>query len=268
MNILVTNDDGIQAPGIAALAEALSEIAEVTVVAPHSENSGGSQSITIHNPIRFKKFYNGDLLFGYGVSGTPADSVKLALFDILEKQPDYVVSGVNRGPNNAVNILYSGTVGAAFEGAVNSVPSVAVSLVGFDYKDYGPSAAFARDFILHIDKIGADKNTVYNINVPPAPADEIKGVKWTTMSMNQYLLRYEKRKDPFGEPYYWLSDFRKPETEDPQTDDAAIRSGFISVTPLQVDRTGYAELEKLKKNDEVFKKNIRYFGETGNASRR
>lgn len=249
MDILITNDDGIHSRGIDALASALSEIASVTVVAPRSEQSGGSQSITIHNPLRFKSVYKGDLFFGYAVDGTPADCVKLALFDILPKAPDFVVSGINRGPNNAVNILYSGTVGGAFEGAVSGIPSIAASLAGFDDKDYSTSALFIRDFIKLLSENGADKNTVYNVNIPDAPQSEIKGVRWTGMSMNQYLVNYEKRKDPFGEDYYWLSDFRRPETADAASDDAALAKGFISVTPLKVDKTDYNELERLNKID-------------------
>lgn len=252
MNILITNDDGINAPGIIALASVLKEIGEVTVIAPHSEQSGGSQSITIHDPLRVKKVYRDGKLFGHGVSGTPADCVKLGLFDILDQRPDFVVSGVNRGPNNAVNVLYSGTVGGAFEGAVNGVPSIAVSLVGFNYKDYETSARFTKDFILNLKKAGPDNNVVYNVNVPALTADEIKGVKWSKMSMNLYLLNYEKRMDPFGEPYYWLSDFRRPDNIDSDTDDAAIGAGYISVTPLQVDRTDHEELAKLKNMGDTF----------------
>lgn len=247
MNILITNDDGIHSQGIEALTSALSEIASVTVVAPLSEQSGGSQSITIHSPLRFQKIYKGELFFGYAVEGSPADCIKLALFDILPQAPDFVVSGINRGPNNAVNILYSGTVGGAFEGAVNGIPSVAASLAGFDSKDYDTSAHFVKDFIKFLAENGADKNTVYNVNIPSVIKSEIKEVRWTGMSMNQYLINYEKRNDPFGQPYYWLSDFRRPETNTPGSDDAALAACCISITPLKVDRTDYKELERLKK---------------------
>lgn len=246
MNILITNDDGINAPGIITLTETLKKIATVTVIAPYSEQSGSSQSITIHDPIKFKHIFHNGVFLGYGVKGSPADCVKLGLFDLLDVKPDFVVSGINRGPNNAVNILYSGTVGGAFEGAVNGIPSIAVSLASFHYENYSISADFAKDFILFLNKIGPNKKTVYNVNVPPLAKEEIKGVRFTQMSHTVYLLNYEKRKDPFGEPYYWLSDFRLPETQDKDTDDWALSNTCISITPLQVDRTDYNELNKLK----------------------
>lgn len=251
MNILISNDDGIEAEGILALAKALKQVAHVEVVAPLYERSGASQSLTIHSPLQVKEIYRDGKLLGYGVNGSPADCVKLALTSICKNKPDYVISGINKGPNNACNLHYSGTVGAAAEGAVNGIISFAVSLTGYHHKDYTVSADFMKDFILKAHKLPADC-LLYNINIPPLLKSEIKGVRWTKASQYSYLTNYYKGQDPFGQPFYWLSDFRNPEHIDKLTDDGALSEDFISITPLLMDRTNYKALDELSKLGDIW----------------
>ena len=251
MNILISNDDGIEAEGILALAKALKQVAHVEVVAPLYERSGASQSLTIHSPLQVKEIYRDGEFLGYGVNGSPADCVKLALTSICKNKPDYVISGINKGPNNACNLHYSGTVGAAAEGAVNGIISFAVSLTGYHHKDYTISADFMKDFILKAHKLPADC-LLYNINIPPLLKSEIKGVRWTKASQYSYLTNYYKGQDPFGQPFYWLSDFRNPEHIDKLTDDGALSEDFISITPLLMDRTNYKALDELSKLGDIW----------------
>lgn len=251
MNILISNDDGIEAEGILSLRKALKQVADVTVVAPLYERSGASQSLTIHSPLQVKEVYKNGEFIGYGVNGSPADCVKLALTTLCINKPDYVISGINKGPNNACNLHYSGTVGAAAEGAVNGIISFAVSLTGYYHKDYTVSAEFMRDFIQKADKL--PKNCLlYNINIPPLLKSEINGIRWTKASQYSYLTNYYKGQDPFGEPFYWLSDFRNPEHIDKQTDDGALSENYISITPLLMDRTDYTALNELSKIGDIW----------------
>ena len=251
MNILISNDDGIEAEGILHLIHALKKVADVTVVAPLYERSGASQSLTIHSPLQIKEVVKNGKFIGYGVNGSPADCVKLALTSICSKKPDYVISGINKGPNNACNLHYSGTVGAASEGAVNGIVSFAVSLTGCHYHDYTVSADFMKDFILKADMLPKEC-LLYNINIPPLLKKDIKGIRWTKASQYSYLTNYYKGQDPFGEPFYWLSDFRKPEHIDKDTDDGALSEDFISITPLLMDRTDYAALNELSKIGDIW----------------
>lgn len=251
MNILISNDDGIEAEGILSLRKALKQVADVTVVAPLYERSGASQSLTIHSPLQVKEVYKNGEFIGYGVNGSPADCVKLALTTLCINKPDFVISGINKGPNNACNLHYSGTVGAAAEGAVNGIISFAVSLTGYHHKDYTVSAEFMRDFIQKADKL--PKNCLlYNINIPPLLKSEINGIRWTKASQYSYLTNYYKGQDPFGEPFYWLSDFRNPEHIDKQTDDGALSENYISITPLLMDRTDYTALNELSKIGDIW----------------
>lgn len=251
MNILISNDDGIESDGILVLADILKSVANVVVVAPLYERSGASQSLTIHQPMQIKEVVRNGSFLGYGVNGNPADCVKLAITHICKERPDYVISGINKGPNNACNIHYSGTVGAAAEGAINGIMSFAVSLACHRYGDYSTSAEFMKDLILKAHFIPRTC-LLYNINIPALQKDKIKGVKWTSVSQYSYLLHYDKGVDPFGEDYYWLSDFRKPENIDKNTDDGALNDNFISITPLLMDRTDYKVLEDIKTMGDIW----------------
>lgn len=181
---------------------------------------------------------------GYGINGSPSDCVKLALKHICKNKPDIVISGINRGPNNACNIYYSGTVGAAVEGALNGVMSFAVSMTGYHYNEYGVSADFMAEFIKKVDKL-PKSCLLYNINIPPVRKEDIAGIRFTKMSTYSYLDNYYKGSDPFGKEFFWLSDFRSPEHIDKTTDDGALSENYVSVTPLVIDRTDYDALNKI-----------------------
>lgn len=251
MNILVSNDDGIDADGIRSLVKVLSGRADVTVVAPLYERSGASQSLTVHQPLQITEVIREGVFLGYGVNGSPADCVKLGLKHICKKRPDIIISGINRGPNNACNIHYSGTVGAASEGAVNGIMSFAVSLTGYNYGDYSTSAEFMGDFLDHIHKLPKEC-LLYNINIPPLKREAIRGVRFTKASTYSYLENYDKGVDPFGRDYYWLSDFRSPSSIDSMTDDGALSENYISITPLVIDRTDYNALNKIKSFGDIW----------------
>lgn len=246
MKILITNDDGIEARGLKALADALSSVGKVFVCAPLHEKSGSSQSLTIHGVIREPERFDIGPFPALALDGTPADCVKFALDKLIDERPDFVVSGINRGPNNAANIFYSGTVGGAMEGAANGIPSVAVSLAEYHCQNYGPAADFTCELLLRLSEKGRPETAVYNVNVPPLSRDMIKGVKFTSMSAWQYLPSYEKREDPFGKGYYWIAGLSRPDSVPEGSDDEALLNGYISVSPLKVDCTDYGILAGLK----------------------
>ncbi len=246
MRILVTNDDGIMAPGLLALRRALAELGEVTVVAPTVAQSAVGHAITLTEPIRVHRMNLGDGLWGYGVQGSPADSVKLALRELLSDRPDIVASGVNLGTNLGVNILYSGTVAAAVEGALFGLPSVAVSIEDSDVVDFDGAARIARRLIEQVmtdrpDRSGArpGEPVLLNINVPDLASGEPKGVKVVPQSMKGFSERWERRTDPRGRTYYWITGDHDREDEGINSDIAAFYEGYVTVTPLAFDLTDH-----------------------------
>lgn len=253
MKILLTNDDGIYAPGLAAMERALRQLGDVYVVAPSREQSGVSHSITFLTPLMVKKVYVEDRHWGWAVDGSPADCVKLGISEIMPEKPDLVVSGINGGLNAGINILYSGTVAAAMEGAVYGVTSIAVSL------EYDENEPFHRAAELAVDVIGKilenhqnSEANLYNINIPLSSlkCDTVE-VKTVGMDVSQYWESFERRTDPLGRAYYWLTG--RPDPHRPKqpeqvemTDFMAILQGFITVTPLQFDMTLRSQLEMMK----------------------
>lgn len=247
MHILLCNDDGINAPGIVALAEALTRLGTVTVVAPDSERSAASNSLTLSHPLRVKEIvFPLKTVKAYAVSGTPADCAKMALTSILENRPDVVVSGINRGPNMCVDIFYSGTVAAAFEGAFKGILSVAISLDSYNSDaDYSVAATWGARCVEELIRTGAPAAKVYNINVPALPAEKIAGLKITRAGRIDYREIYDHRVDPNGRSYYWIQG--RPEIVDnsPDCDVVAVRDGFVSMTPLQPELTDFAVMSEL-----------------------
>ncbi|PLX69424.1 MAG: 5'/3'-nucleotidase SurE [Denitrovibrio sp.] len=246
MKILLANDDGIYSEGIYALYEKLSEIGDVTVVAPISEQSAVGHAITIAEPLRFTEFYKFGKLFGYGIKGTPADCVKIAISDIMDDRPDLVVSGINHGANLATNVIYSGTVSAATEGAMMGVRSLAVSLCTKEKFDFMPSAEIGAYFADYLYKSELPKNTVLNVNVPALSKDKIKGWRFAKQGNSRYLDTFAKRKDPRGGSYYWLVGEKIEIDKTPDCDESMIENGFVSVTPLMFDMTNYDMYNQLK----------------------
>lgn len=245
MNILITNDDGINAVGIRILAKELSKIGKVTVVAPDSERSASGHSITLHAPLRVTKSNIDKDIEGYMISGTPSDCVKIALESILEEKPDLVVSGINNGPNLGTDVLYSGTVSAAIEGAIHNIKSIAISVsYGEDKMNYEGAKHFSCNLVKSILEL--EKGLIFNINVPSLNQEDIKGALITELGIRKYNNKYIKREDPMGKSYYWLAgeliDIKNKNTSDIK----AIEDKFISITPIHFDLTDYNLLNTLK----------------------
>ncbi len=247
MRFLLSNDDGIYAEGINALRKALEEIGEVTVVAPDRERSATGHGITVYRPLRVKTIkYKNSSSIGYAVDGTPADCVKLGLEALMKEPPDLVVAGINLGPNLGTDVLYSGTVSAAYEGVINGIPALAVSLNTWEDPDFTFAANFIKDYIPHVLKQQFPPGVLLNINIPHGV--EPKGVRVTKLGYRRYINVFEQRKDPRGKIYFWMAG--EPEdvdADDPDTDVNAINQGYITVTPIQIDVTHYGFMQELKK---------------------
>jgi 5'-nucleotidase len=243
--ILVTNDDGIYSKGIEILAENLRKIAEVTVVAPDHERSATGHAITLWNPLRVSRIERNGNFFGYAVDGTPADCVKIAVQRLLKKKPDLIISGINLGSNTGTNVIYSGTVSAALEGAVLGIPSMAVSLTTFRHPQFLTAAHFARQICREFPKIGLSSHIVLNVNVPNRPLDRIRGVRVTRQSRSPWIESFDQRKDPRGTAYYWLKGGPRQVEPDPRSDEWMVKRGWVSVTPLNIDLTSHEHLDVL-----------------------
>lgn len=222
-----------------ALYSVMRKLGEVKIVAPESEQSAVGHSITLRNPLRAFTWYRYGKPFGTAVSGTPADCVKFALAEVLERKPDLVVSGINQGPNTGVDLLYSGTVSAATEGAINHIPSIAISLASFGYQNFEPSAHFASKIASKTLKKGLPPGTFLNVNIPPLDEGQIKGVRWTRQGISRWKERFQRRNDPKGKPYYWMEGDKIPDEMNGETDEKMIAQGYISVTPIHYDLTDH-----------------------------
>ena len=245
LTILVSNDDGIDAPGILALVQELKKIGDVTVVAPDKQQSAVGHAITMNFPIRAKESRKNGAFFGYAVEGTPADSVKLAVKALLKKKPDLLVSGINHGANTAISIIYSGTVSAATEGTILGIPSIAVSLTTYAPPDFRYAAKFARKLAQLVIKKGLPEGTLLNVNVPPLPEKEIKGVVITRQGKSVWNDTFDVRRDPANKEYYWLTGALEESDTGLEFDQSAIRNNYISVTPIHYDLTDYKMLETM-----------------------
>lgn len=247
MKILITNDDGIASSGIAALVDVIKEIAEVIVVAPDTEQSAVGHAITVSFPLRVTEFYKNGSFFGYAVSGTPADCVKLAVKEILKTPPDIVISGINLGPNTGTHIIYSGTVSAATEGTILGIPSFAISLGTYINPDFSFSAEFAKRLSLLIKEKGLPKGVLLNVNIPAVPKDKIKGVRITVQGETRFIGALEKRVDPRGKTYYWLTPEIVEVSGGPELDTIALQDNEISITPIHYDMTAKESLSVFNK---------------------
>jgi len=243
--ILVTNDDGLNAKGIKALVAMVKGFGNIYVVAPNRSNSGKSNSITVEVPIRIKKVRDEENLHIYSCKGTPVDCVKLALNKILPRTPDFLVSGINHGANTSVSVLYSGTMGATIEGCLNGIPSVGFSLNDFNADaDFSAAIKYGRKVFGNLVENGLKKGVCLNVNFPKG---EVKGIRVCRQAEGMWKEEFDHRKDPFGGDYYWLTGyFKNAEPNSEETDEWAIRNGFASVVPTQVDMTAHALLEDLK----------------------
>jgi 5'-nucleotidase len=247
MKILLTNDDGIYSKGIEVLYEHLSRDHEVQVVAPEIERSAVGHAITLTDPLLVKPVDRNGAFFGYGVKGTPADCVKLAINEVMEQQPDLVVSGINLGANVGINVIYSGTVSAATEGTILGVPAIAVSINTFRNPDFEPAARFACFLAGQVNERGLPPHTSLNVNVPAIPEYEIKGVRVTRQGVTRFVESFERRVDPRENVYYWQCGSTPPLQEEDDTDACALANGYISITPIHHDLTNYDFIESLRR---------------------
>lgn len=247
--ILVSNDDGIDAEGIAALAKAMSTLGEVHVVAPVNEQSAVGHAITVRDPVRARKWdfaEDSGVTSAYAVTGTPADCVKLAFNQLLPRPPALVVSGINRGPNTAVNVIYSGTVSAATEASILDIDAVAFSLCAWEGGDYESAGRVARRIARRVLAQGLPDGVLLNVNIPNRAFEELKGVAVTRQARSRWEESFNARTDPFDRPYYWMAGEFVNLDEGEGTDLGAVEEGFVSVTPIQHDLTAHEHLDALK----------------------
>ena len=259
MKILVSNDDGIFAEGIRSLANGLAAVGhEVIVVCPDKERSATGHGLTLHQPIRAEivKSIFDDRITAWACSGTPSDCVKLALFGLLESQPDLVLAGINHGPNLGTDILYSGTVSAAMEGIVENIPSIALSLGSYTSREFEVAVNFAQSLVQKIESQPLDNLMLLNVNIPAVKETEIAGVKITRQGIRRYIDIFEKRVDPRGKTYYWLAGELQEDVEETNdeplveklpTDIQAMGEKYITITPLQYNLTYGKQLGYLQK---------------------
>lgn len=246
MRILLTNDDGIFAPGLAALYQELRQLGEVTVVAPESEQSAVGHAISLSTPLRVKKASICGGYWGWAVSGTPADCVKIALAELLPEKPELVVSGINLGPNVGINVLYSGTVSAATEAAILGVKlAVALSLDTYKDPDFATAARLAGKLLSRLQRQPLSEPVCLNINLPALPEAEVKGVRLTRQDTGPLVERFDRRVDPREHLYYWLAEINNRRELAPDTDYGALNAGYISITPLHHDLTHYPSFKSL-----------------------
>lgn len=247
---MLANDDGIHAPGLLALRKALTQLGEVLVVAPATEQSGVGHSITYLSPLTCKEIFDGEVFRGWAVDGSPADSVKLGVSELAGGEVDLIVSGINGGLNAGINVLYSGTVAAAIEGAFFRIPSIAVSLEFDPHADFEAAAEIATAIIRQILAHSGKDSELYNINIPTSATKEFRSgktpeVHCVPMGIERYGDHYIKRQDPKGRNYYWSTNDPPPKPTDHETDLNALFAGFITVTPLQFDMTKRGLLGKM-----------------------
>ncbi len=246
MNILLTNDDGIYSLGLCALYEAFVQDGHhVTVVAPESERSAVGHSITLTDPIKVKRISRDGEEFGWAINGTPADCVKLGINALLEERPDMIISGINLGANAGINVLYSGTVSAATEAAIMGIKAIAVSLDTFSDPEFCVAAFYARDLANWFHNESSSCLAI-NVNIPALPANKIAGIKVTAQSNRCFMEKFEKRKDPRGNVYFWQCTSSIHNVEDEDSDLAWLQKGYITITPLKFNLTHKGCLDKIR----------------------
>ena len=245
--ILVTNDDGISAPGMRALINVMNEIGEVVVVAPDKPQSAMGHAITINNTLYLNKISKeGDLITEYSCSGTPVDCVKMAVNEVLKRKPDLCVSGINHGSNSSINVIYSGTMSAAVEAGIEGIPAIGFSLCDYDWNaDFETLNELVKKIALQVLKNGLTEGTVLNVNFPKLKHEEIKGIKICRQAKAMWQEKFEKRTSPFGKEYYWLSGEFINQDKGEDTDEWALANGFVSIVPVQFDLTAHHSISVL-----------------------
>ena len=244
--ILITNDDSIYANGIKSLVQMAQKIARVVVVAPDKPQSGMGHAITLNHPIRIQSVSMFDGVEAFSISGTPVDCVKLAIYEVLKDKPDLILSGINHGENSSSNVLYSGTMSAAIEGAMEGVPSIGISLSNYDSDaNFNQYESWVSDIISKALTDGLPEHTCLNVNIPNVPGKDIKGLRVCHQAHAFWEDRFDKRLDQFGRPYFWLTGAFSEKSDDKGSDLYALTRGYISIVPTTFDLTNYAVINQL-----------------------
>lgn len=242
MHILLSNDDGYQAPGIKALADVLASMAKLTVVAPDRDRSGASNSLTLGNPLRARTMDNGFIQ----VEGTPTDCVHLAITGLLKQEPDMVIAGINAGANMGDDVIYSGTVAAATEGRFLGLPAMAVSVASFAPRYLEDAARVVADLVTRLQKIPLTADSILNVNIPDLPYTELRGIQATRLGHRHRAEPVVEQQDPRGRTIYWVGPAGPEQDAGPGTDFHALRNAYVSITPIQVDLTRHGALADIQ----------------------
>ena len=246
--ILITNDDGVTAPGITNLVDAVKDLGKIIVVAPDKPQSGMGHAITIGQPLRLHKIHSTENIDTWSCTGTPVDCVKLAVDKILHRKPDLCLSGINHGANHSINVIYSGTMSAAVEAAIESIPSVGFSLLDYSIEaDFTGAKKYARIIVENLLKKKMDKHLVLNVNFPAIPEDQLRGIRICRQAYAKYVEDFIERNDPHGRRYYWLTGEFVNFDKGKDTDVWALAHNYVSVVPVQFDLTHYKLKTKLEK---------------------
>lgn len=248
--ILVCNDDGVTAPGIAALVEAVRPLGHVVVVAPDSPQSGMGHAITMNHPLRLDKVHIFEGIDAYQCTGTPADCVKLAVDKVMHRRPDLLVSGINHGSNSSINVIYSGTISAAMEGAIEGINAIGFSLNDYNFEaDFIPSVHYVRMIAGKVLEKGLPAGTLLNVNIPNLSMEEIRGLKICRQARAKWVEEFDERIDPHNRTYYWLTGKFVNRDHGEDTDEWALANGYISVVPTQFDLTAHHAIATLNQWD-------------------
>ena len=247
--ILVTNDDGISSPGIRVLIRQMKRLGDVVVVAPDSPQSGMSHAITISDSLRCEPiFMDSGPQREFSCSGTPADCIKIGVHEILEKKPDMIVSGINHGSNASVNVLYSGTMAAAIEGALQGVPSIGFSLLDYSWDaDFSEAGNYVYKIASMVLKKGMPNGVCLNVNIPKISAKRYKGIRVCRQTIGKWMEKFDKRMDPNGKPYYWMTGEFKDMDGSDETDIWALNNNYVTVVPVQFDLTSHKSIIDINK---------------------
>ena len=244
--ILITNDDGLTAPGIRNLVEAVKDIGNILVVAPDKAQSGMGHAITIGSPLRMSKVNLFEGIESWQVSGTPVDCVKLAVDKLLHRKPDICLSGINHGSNHSINVIYSGTMSAAMEASIEAIPSIGFSLMDFSMEaDFSASKKIVREIVQKVLENKPDEHFLLNVNIPNIPYELIRGIKVCRQAYAKYREEFAERLDPQGRKYYWLTGEFMNMDKGEDTDEWALSQGYISIVPVQFDLTAHHAIQHL-----------------------
>ena len=249
--ILVTNDDGITAPGIRALIDMAKDFGDIYVVAPDSPQSGMGHAVTLHSIIQIEEIQiEEETRKEFSCSGTPVDCVKLAVSNILPRKPDLCISGINHGSNSSINVIYSGTMSAAVEAGIEGIPAIGFSLGDFSYNaDFDAAREFIQKIIAEVLEKGLPKGVVLNINIPKLPKEDLQGIKVCRQADAKWIEEFDKRVDPRGKTYFWMTGEFKNLDKGEDTDEYALSQGYISVVPVRFDLTAHHVLSEMKNWD-------------------